>query len=425
MPKHHALDEYRRNRLAQGHVEGACSYESLPAPEDAMASPEALVEPALLIWARKSIGLTIDQGAKRVGVRPERIAEWEAGMDRPSVAQLRNIAAAYKRPVALFYLSAPPKGFDPMRDFRRMSPTHQVTFSPDLHINIRDAWERREAVIELFADASEQPQALVLKASSKDDPEEVGRSIREYLGVTDDLQFSWGDERKSLIGWSTMLEKKDILVFQTKGVESEEARGFSISDDILPAIVVNGKDSYAGRVFTMFHELAHILLRTNVLCDLEEEGAMIGGQSAIEIFCNRVSAATLMPKNTLAAQRSVLPKTSRSSWTDTDLSRISRQFGVSREAMLLRLVHIGRASKAFYNRKRDDLQRRSSSTNESRGGPIHPEFMAIKYNGALFARLVLSAYHRGSLTASEVHDHLNLGPKHIEALEISLLKRSA
>ncbi len=85
---------------------------------------EAMVQPELLVWARTSAGLSLDQAAKKVQVGPGRLESWESGKGRPTVRptvkQLRKLGNAYKRPIAVFYLPEPPKDFQPMKDFRRL-----------------------------------------------------------------------------------------------------------------------------------------------------------------------------------------------------------------------------------------------------------------------------------------------------------------
>ena len=70
-------------------------------------SPEAIVEPALLVWAREAAGMSVEDAgkklnAKKTGAYAEKIRQWEEPDDpaRPSVSQLRRLAAAYKRPLA-------------------------------------------------------------------------------------------------------------------------------------------------------------------------------------------------------------------------------------------------------------------------------------------------------------------------------------
>ena len=66
---------------------------------------EALVKPALLIWARQKTGLDLHEAAKKAAIRPERLQSWEAGETRPTVNQLRKLGQVYKRPLAIFYLA--------------------------------------------------------------------------------------------------------------------------------------------------------------------------------------------------------------------------------------------------------------------------------------------------------------------------------
>src|SRR6266550_3091565 len=101
------------------------------------------VKPKLLVWARESAGFTIDQAAKKVGVKPERLAAWEAGDLAPTAQQLRNAASVYKRPLGAFFMAAPPE--EPVRphDFRRLYGDEPPAPSPALLLELRRARRRR------------------------------------------------------------------------------------------------------------------------------------------------------------------------------------------------------------------------------------------------------------------------------------------
>ena len=55
-------------------------------------STEALVEPAILNWARSSAGLSIEEAAHSLQTKPEKITAWEGGEASPSMSQLRKMA---------------------------------------------------------------------------------------------------------------------------------------------------------------------------------------------------------------------------------------------------------------------------------------------------------------------------------------------
>src|SRR5262249_2913452 len=155
---------------------------------------------------------------KKIGVKPERLTEWEGNVSRPSVPQLRNAARAYKRPLAVFFMSAPPVEPAPPHDFRRLPGLDIPTASPALAFATRRSRRRRSVAVELLDDMGVQPSAFPLRASIHDDAETVATSIRDWLGVRVGEQARWRTEREALNGWISALEAHDVLVFQVSDV---------------------------------------------------------------------------------------------------------------------------------------------------------------------------------------------------------------
>jgi len=93
---------------------------------------EALVNPALLVWARESINMDLDEAAEKIGVKAERLREWESGRRHPTVNQARAMSQVYRRPLAAFFLPQPPSslGFAVPHDFRRLPGDQAGTLSP-------------------------------------------------------------------------------------------------------------------------------------------------------------------------------------------------------------------------------------------------------------------------------------------------------
>lgn len=77
-------------------------------------------------------------------------------------------------------------------------------------------------------------------------------------------------------------------------------RSFSIGEHPLAAISLNVSEFPGGRLFTLMHELVHILLRQSALCDLEDEPVELDPEDRrLEWFCNSVGASRLMPRDTI------------------------------------------------------------------------------------------------------------------------------
>lgn len=132
---------------------------------------EALIEPALLVWARKTVGLTMETAAKKIQIKPDRLLSWESGKARPSIPQLRNSGLIYKRPIAVFYLSNPPNDFTPLHDFRRISGEEEKVLSPELQSEIRLVMDRRLIAIDLYKNLDYQPPQMTFNMNSMTDQE--------------------------------------------------------------------------------------------------------------------------------------------------------------------------------------------------------------------------------------------------------------
>ncbi|HLY62877.1 MAG TPA: XRE family transcriptional regulator [Terriglobia bacterium] len=377
-----------------------------------MAYPHANPTLAVLIWARLSSGLTVESAAKRAGIAVERLGAWESGEQKPTFAQLRKLGEIYKRPLAIFYLAEPPRQFEPMHDFRRAPVRANSPQSPELTVEIRKAHDRREWALELFRDIDKEFPRIRTSISLDQGPETAASSTREFLGVSLERQRTWNTDYMAFKQWRLMIEKAGILTFQANDVDTTEARGFSISDRPLPVAVANIKDAPRGRIFTLLHELAHILLKAGGICDLHESNENEG--SRIEAFCNHVAGATLFPKEALLATNVIRNhKKDDVAWRDEELAELSRVFGGSREAALVRLLTLGFTTEAYYQEKRDEFLKQYAEQRKRQKGFAPPHEVALTSAGPTFTSLVIESFNRERITASDVSDYLQIRLKHL------------
>jgi Zn-dependent peptidase ImmA (M78 family) len=387
------------------------------------------IEPSILAWARESIGLSREEAAKQIGIYPLDLRFWEEGVGGPTLPQLQSMSEAYDRPLAAFFLSEPPVDSDSIPDFRQLPENQSRAWSPQLHGAFRRIQLQREAAKEIAEIADELPPPLDLSLRTDLDPEEAGESVRSWLGASF-LHESPTNEINHLGRWIVLIEDKAILVAQVQGVQLEEMRGMSIAESPFPAIAINGKDAPGGKLFTLLHELTHVLLRSGGLCDLGDgRGGDRTPGERLERFCNHVAAATLMPRSVLLhdARVSSAPATTR--WTDTELRSLARRFGVSSEAMLLRLVTLERASADYYRERRAHflaiyagLRERDANDKRATGGPSYYR-MKIRNFGRRYVTSVLAAYHRRDITGAELADYLDIKLDRVPKLEEALEER--
>lgn len=394
-----------------------------------MASELVPVTPAVLRWARDSVGVSAEDAAVRAQVTVERLVGWENGEAEPTLAKLRDLAALYQRPLSVFLLPEPPRDFATPRDFRRLPARIDHTWSRPLHKVYRRALEQQATVSELFDEAGEPPTPSVPAVDLELDPERAGDTARRALRVALDTQFAWRNAEEAFNGWLQAVEDLGVYVLRTSDVEPAEMRGFSIPGRV-PVVVINALDWPRGQVFTLLHEFAHLMLREGGICDLLEPDGAQGGR--VETWCNAVAAATLMPRRAFVDQIDVVERNTEPDegaaeavWGNEVLAQLSYRWGVSEEAVVRRLVTLNQAPLSFYRLKREEYQARRDAEREQErairrgkksGGPP-PYRMAIRDRGKPYVRLVLDAYHRDALSMSSVSTLLSLKVRHLESLE--------
>ncbi len=383
------------------------------------------VNPKVLIWARETAGLTMDDAARKIGVKPDILRKWESLQAKPTVNQLRSAASAYKRPLASFYLSVVPPDVKPIHDFRALPKEPKFVRTPQLAFEIRRAIVRRELTLDLLDSLGEKASKFEGSVELEEDVKQVSQKVRRFVGISIKEQFDWKDEYEALRRWKQSIEDLDVLVFQASRIPIKVMRGFSISEAILPVIVVNSADAPRARIFTLMHELGHLMLADGGLCDLREVVGPFSKNLQTEIFCNSLAGNVLVPTEAFLSQSLVRDKNIGENWDDYELRIVAEKFKVSSQVVLRRLLTTGRINRDFYERKMQEYQdlARERRPKKSEGGPTQA-VKAVTANGFRFTRLVLGGYYRDAITASDVSNYLGIKLKHLHEIQ-HYLERSS
>ncbi len=379
-------------------------------------SVKALINPTMLTWAREQAGYGLADAARKLGIDEARLQALEADEETPTFAKLLDMADLYKRPVSLFYLKKPPKGWQPIQDFRRL-PGTEGGFSPQLTYAIRQARERREVALAVREELNEPVREFTLRATLASNVETLGTRIREFLEISEANQQRFA--KKAFEGWRAAIEAKDILVFVVPRIKIKEMRGTALAETTLPVILVNGKDRGNGRVFTLLHEFCHLALRQSGVSNVGSDRSD-APNPGVEKFCNAVAAAALMPSEWLLREHLVVNKGNVKSWDDDELDALALRFGVSPEAVLRRLLTLGRTTQSFYDSKRpvfqrfyDDLEVKKE---KSTGGPEY-HLAVLGQLGRTFTQLVFQGYHDRYFTLRDVAGLLNMKVTTVPVME--------
>ena len=387
-------------------------------------SVEVEIEPRILTWARESMGYTIPEIAEKIRVNSELIVEYEKGTKRPSMAQLRRISAYYKRPVAVFFLSEPPEELPVPVDFRTLPGENSIPISPKTRLAIRRARRLQGIYLELNGADEENITTRFRQIRTTEDAEQISQEVREAIGVTIDEQTSWKREHEALNRWREAIENQGVLVIQLS-LPVEEARAFSLSDGGPPAIVINSKDPPKARMFSLMHELCHILLHDGGLCiperaitwDLQGTSSRISIRDT-ERYCNHFAGSMLVPKSDFLDQPMVKHTDHERTWPERDLQRLARRYWVSKEVVLRRLLLFEKTSRRYYQQKREDWKKKRMMREEDEeGGGGNIPTQCIAQNGRTVVSMIIESYRKDKITYNDVGDFLEVKLKHIPEIE--------
>lgn len=373
------------------------------------ASLPSNATPKMLAWARSTARLDIASVARAEKIDPQKLEAWERGEGTPTLSCLRRLANRYKRPLMVFYLVEPPKEFSVVKDFRFLPLNTDREFSPELALALRLAQERQAWASSFLEDNGFPAVDWVGSHNVRSNPITVAKSVVAKLGITPKKQSEASSDAQAFVMWRRAIERAGIFVFQAAKVSVPEMRGFALPDKFAPAVVVNARDSYKPKCFTLIHELAHVIIGETAVTGSTDREFLLNPNRRDERFCNLVAAEVLVPSDDFKNQ---VP----SDWAKRDelvLDALSRRYWVSRDVILLRMVELKFASEDYMKSK----QKMFVPANRRTGGPI-PQFKkALARAGESFARVAIGAYRQGEIHGGELTSLLSMPLKHLTSLE--------
>lgn len=379
----------------------------------------AIITPEVLAWARNLDGITIDDIAAKLHTAPEKILSWEQGTSYPTVTQAKNLAKQYRVPFVYFYLPDTPKKLKRLEktDYRTFGNNgNSIITSRELRWFLRDIEDRRDAVLSLYEEEKREPLSFPIKLSAGADMEEIAAAIRNLLELTEDIQCKFRKPEVALSHCIRVLEKWDVLIFQATKIAPSEMRGLSIAYERMPIIALNRKDEPSARLFTLCHELVHIVTHTSGICNDVNENSV--SQNVMEMKCNQIAGKILVPLNELSSHPTI-GKIRKYGFDDSYVYQVSRDFAVSKEVILHALWEMKIITREnYFDILARYIDEYKSYKAKKKGGFFPPATDTGTQVGKLYARTILNAYYTDKISARDASGYLlNLKTKNFEKLE--------
>ena len=385
------------------------------------------VNPKIIQWARERARYSLESVAVKFKKEVSVIEKWESGEDFPTYSQLEKLAEIYKRPLALFFFPEPPLEAEEKQEFRTLPDFEIENLAADTIYALRQAKAMQLSLQEINNGINPSTKKIFqdIAVSSSDDLRILAEQIRNYLNVTLEEQLTWNDRETALKKWRSAVEEAGIFIFK-RSFKQREISGFCLIDIEFPIIYLNNSTEKSRQIFTIFHELAHILLQTNGITKSDDRyiNSLQGANKSIEIFCNKFAAEFLLPNHVF----SEIIRETVVNVNDNDkiISKISSDYKVSREVVLRKLLDNNFISQKEYTLKVNEWYSeqvgKNQDKNKKSGG--NPYANQATYLGENYLKLVFNKYYQGQYDIERVADYLNIKKvATVEKLEQYLLDK--
>jgi len=378
------------------------------------------INPAVLTWARKSANLLIEDVALKMKKAPEAIEAWEKGDSAPTYVQLETLAyTLYKRPVAIFFFPEPPEEVTAKKSFRTLPESEVEELGPKFLRVFRRGQAMQINLEELTNGENPAPKKIIrdLSFEPRGDVVSMAESVRKYLDLDITAQVRWTNTEMALEKWRNAIEDKGIFVFKD-AFRDDEISGFCIYDSEFPIIYLNNSMPKTRQIFTLFHELTHLLFKTGGV-DKQNDTFLRrirGDNRRIEVLCNRFAGEFLLPKKEFDKAISGLRI------DEETLEKLAERYKVSREVILRKCLDRGLVDQACYEDWSARWIREAIGRPMQRTGGNYYSNVTT-YLGDSYLNLVFKSYYRKRFGTNQLAEYLGVKTSSIPRLEMAFMGR--
>lgn len=359
-----------------------------------MSRIEMNINPQVLRWAREEAGYDPSEIAEKVDVDTDRYRLWEREGKNIPLGKLKSIAGTYKRQLAVFLLPEAPAKIQKPKDYRNLSPADSKLSKRVLDV-MRDVTYFSEMALELQGETywKNRYEWMYSVKEEVKDGNSFNTQLRELLNIRIEEQMQFASDYEAYRKWRLAVEDRlGILVFQF-AMPLDEVEGFCFTDKLPYAIVVNSNYNYYHRIFTIFHELAHILRHQSGMCLFDK----VADNQPEERKCNEFAGNFLVPSN-LIEQTDDLK----------EITAFASKFKVSREVYLRRLKDERKISDMKFFQLLDQVKATYKKIEKKKGGAIKPEVKSRASRGETFYNMVMEAMYNNRISYNQASSILNL-----------------
>ena len=205
------------------------------------------------------------------------------------------------------------------------------------------------------------------------------------------------------------------MLFRSDAFKEENFSGFCLYDNQFPVIYINNSMSFSRQIFTLFHELCHIILKTSGIDKTDDDylNRLSIDNKEIETLCNSFAGEFLVPSEDLKEE------IKNKELNEKNILNIAKKYNVSREVIYRKLLNLNKISSSLYEKIHNELNEEIYRNNKnSKGGNYYSTQKS--YLGENYIYDVCQTYYNGKINIYEVSNYLNVKVESIPRLGIML-----
>ena len=373
------------------------------------------VTPKLITWARKKAGYSLDEAEHHF----KKIADWENAVSSPTYPQLEAMSEKFKVPLAVFFFPEQPEIPSVSETFRTLPETEFNNMPQRIKALLYKAKAFQISLAELNGNKSPTSKLITKDLQFKTDTSisKMATKVREYLGISLEEQFSWKTSDEALKRWREAVGNIGVYAFKD-AFKQRNYCGFCLYDDEFPIIYINNTTSKNRQIFTIFHELAHLIFHTSGIDVLDGEYVtrLPNNAQKIEIICNRFAGKFLVPD-------AAFKRESANMSVDKETALLlADKFSVSRHVIYRKFLDADMIGAKEYKSAIHELDRQITKKGSGTSGDYYNTTMS--YLGRPYIRLAFEGYYQGRFDKVQLADYLDVKPVNVAGFEERLLRVS-
>ena len=383
-----------------------------------MAEAMLGVNGEIIRWAREYYNMQPDEAAMAIGVDLQRYSNWETGQEFPTYAKLKKISEVFRKPSAIFFFPEPPS-LPPIKGDLRTLPTDVINrFSKNIIVQFEHAEVYQMSVKELYP---ERKSILTQRDTFPSDMTALCNYIRHLLSFPLSAQKARKNTKIVFEIYRERFYDLGIYVFKDS-FRDNSVSGLCINDATHPVILINNSMSFARQIFTLFHELYHLISGTSGAEIIRDDFyvALEPAQEQSERDCDIFANTFLIPHDDFVAELAKQPL------TEEYIEHLAKLYSVSREAIMYTLLKMGKITSADYDALREIFygeairnQKQPDGNNKSGGNYYSTK---LSYLGQRYTGDVFKQYFSGQIDSVRASEMLHSKVDHLPRLEAAFFR---